>query len=104
MDENQRDNIKSKTTDTRRSGKETGQEDIQDIEQDINITGTTDFKHILSDSTTTKTKKRRFQKSKSIVNLSNYKAGHQYHRNHRLQTHFIRLNYHKDKEEKIPEE
>ena len=73
MDENQRDNIKSKTTDTRRSGKETGQEDIHDIEQDINITGTTDFKHILSDSTTTKTKNRRFQKRKSMVNLSTYK-------------------------------
>ena len=53
MDENQGKNTESQTTNSGRSREVTRQKNIQNIEQDINTSGTTDFELILSTSTPT---------------------------------------------------
>ena len=73
MEKDKRDHRKDKTTNSRRSGQENGQKTFQSPEQTNDVTRTPDYRSILStDTTTPKNKKRRFQKRKSIINLSTY--------------------------------
>ena len=72
MEENQRHYRKGQTTNNRRLREETRQKIISDSEPTNHPSRISDYYNILTGTTTTKTKKRRFQKRKSIVNLSNY--------------------------------
>ena len=72
MEENQRHNRKGQTTNNRRLREETRQKTISDSAPTNYPSRISDYYNILTGTTTSKTKKRRFQKRKSIVNLSNY--------------------------------
>ena len=73
MEEDQRDYRKDKATDPRRSRQKNGKETIHSTEQTPDVTRTPAYRSILStDTTPSKNKKRRFQKRKSIINLSTY--------------------------------
>ena len=72
MEENQRYNRKGQTTNNRRLREETRQKTISDSAPTNYPSRISDYYNILTGTTTSKTKKRRFQKRKSIVNLSNY--------------------------------
>ena len=72
MEENQRHNRKGQTTNNRRLREETRQKTISDSAPTNYPSRISDYYNILTGTTTSKTKKRRFQKRTSIVNLSNY--------------------------------
>ena len=72
MEENQRHNRKGQTTNNRRLREETRQKTISDSAPTNYPSRISDYYNILTGTTTSKTKKRRFQKRKSIVNLSNH--------------------------------
>lgn len=72
MEENQRHNRKGQTTNNRTLREETRQKTISDSAPTNYPSRISDYYNILTGTTTSKTKKRRFQKRKSIVNLSNY--------------------------------
>ena len=72
MEENHRHYRKSQTINNRRFREETRQKTISDSEPTDHPSRIADYYNILTGPIATKTKKRRFQKRKSIVNLSNY--------------------------------